>query len=256
MRVLALVPFLSLASAFVSHPTAPRDAILQGLPASRAVPCIALSPASALSDTRTGATIAKDAFLALSRLEGPLTAWELSLSRPKAAVVAFAAAVYHTIATIVPAAIGVAMARALTGGAATTAAAVVAALLTVPRLLDLTLIYVAAMVERVGPKAALERSRALMRDNKMAFAACSLTFSTLIECTQFVAFGLIVKPFLLPLFATSEIVAASRFRALLAALAAGAIVFGQWLVFGLGDFFVLSKAFYEHAASQVQVDGS
>ena len=247
---------LSLASAFTSHRVAPCGVILDVSHASRALPCIALSPASLVSDTRTGATIAKDAFVSLSKFEGPFTAWELSLSRPKAAVVAFAAAVYHTCAAIVPAAIGVAMARALTGGAATTAAAVVVAFFTIPRLLDLTLIYVAAMVEQLGPKAALERSRSLMRGNKLAFATCSLTFSSLIECTSFVAFGLIVKPFLLPLFATSEVVTASRLRALLAALAAGAIVFAQWLFFGLGDFFVLSKTFYEHAAAHVQTADS
>ena len=54
-----------------------------------------------------------------------------------------------------------------------------------------------------------------------------MAFSFAIELTNFIATGCIIRPFLLPLFGSPEIVAAGRGKAVAAALAAGIIAFSN-----------------------------
>jgi len=204
----------------------------------------ALAP---VDEAKAGILVAKSAFSRLLHLEGPKTAWQLSISKPKAASITFAAAIYFTIATMAPAFICVFLAKAVAGMAGAYVAGLAGVVYTVPQILNITLIYIAALMEDKGPREALERSKELMEGNKLAFITCSMAFSFAIELTNFIATGCIIRPFLLPLFGSPEVVAAGRGKAVAAALVAGIIAFGHWVVFGLGDFFVLSKTFYEHA---------
>lgn len=205
-----------------------------------------------------GGKIACSAFNELLRLRGVRALWTYGIRSTRTTITAIGASMWYTARYVLPCAL-TAFGSNLLVRSTRRAPPILVPLATLlalvryfPKMLDVALVFPAALVEGIGPVAALERSRALMHNRRRSFAAYSGFLGVLVYGAKALVANLALTP--LQALSTSEAATLAPITGLAASIAAICVLSAQWLVLDVGSSFIAPITFY-HAVSEEEEQG-